>query len=92
MADKDIGHQAHLPGELVGVGFDFFALKEPEYTMMLISTYGQLLVNEGQKENVRCLELMGDGENKHRVTYTEVVSNHFQFCGAVDDHNNKRHD
>ena len=34
MADKDIGHQARLPGELDGVGFDIFALKEPEYTMM----------------------------------------------------------
>eukprot|EP00957_Ditylum_brightwellii_P103599 7893139-Ditylum_brightwellii.AAC.1 len=35
---------------------------------------------------------MGDGENERRFMYTEVFSNHFQFHGAVDDHNNKRHD
>eukprot|EP00957_Ditylum_brightwellii_P004768 363302-Ditylum_brightwellii.AAC.1 len=64
MTDKDVGHQTCLPGELDGVGFDIFTLKEPEYTMMLTSTYGQLVVNKGQKENVRYLELMGDGENE----------------------------
>eukprot|EP00957_Ditylum_brightwellii_P148802 11328325-Ditylum_brightwellii.AAC.1 len=82
MADKDTGNQAHLPGELDGVGFDIFVLKEPEYTMMLMSTYGQLLVNEGQKENVICLELMGDGDKERCFKYTEVFSNHFQFRGA----------
>eukprot|EP00957_Ditylum_brightwellii_P068122 5171092-Ditylum_brightwellii.AAC.1 len=84
MSDKDIGHQARLPGELDGVGFDIFALKDPEYIMMLMSTYGQLVLNEGQQENVRCLELMGDGEKERCFKYTEVFSKHFQFCGAVE--------
>eukprot|EP00957_Ditylum_brightwellii_P077224 5868532-Ditylum_brightwellii.AAC.1 len=92
MSDKDIGHHVRLPGELDGVGFDIFALKEPECTMMLMSAYEQLVVNEGQTENMRCLELMSDGENKCCFKYTEVFSNRFQFRGAVDDHNNKRHD
>eukprot|EP00957_Ditylum_brightwellii_P082151 6247038-Ditylum_brightwellii.AAC.1 len=56
-----------------------------------MSTYGQLVVNKGQKENVRCLELMSDGEKERRFKYTEVFSNHFQFRGAIDNHN-KCHD
>ena len=32
-----------------------------------------------------------DGNIK-KVKYTETVANHFDFGGAVDDHNNKRHD
>ena len=55
MADKDIGHQARLPGELDGVGFDIFALKEPEYTMMLI----YLWAAGGQQRTKRKHEMFG---------------------------------
>eukprot|EP00957_Ditylum_brightwellii_P136621 10419167-Ditylum_brightwellii.AAC.1 len=57
--------------------------------MVVMSTYGQLTVTEGQKDNTRNL---GTGSNKIIFKYTEVFSNHFQYCVAVDDHNNKRHD
>eukprot|EP00957_Ditylum_brightwellii_P013874 1045778-Ditylum_brightwellii.AAC.1 len=80
--DKAIGYQARLPGVLDGVGFDIFGLKEPEYIMMVMSTYAQLTVTEGQKDNVRNL---GMGSNEIAFKYTE-------YCGAVDDHTNKRHD
>eukprot|EP00957_Ditylum_brightwellii_P056875 4311796-Ditylum_brightwellii.AAC.1 len=51
--DKAIGHHARLPGVLDEDRFDIFGLKEPEYTMMVMSTYGQLAVAEGQKDNMR---------------------------------------
>eukprot|EP00957_Ditylum_brightwellii_P193780 14756603-Ditylum_brightwellii.AAC.1 len=35
---------------------------------------------------------MSNGEKEHCFKYTEVFSNHFQFCGVIDNHNNKRHD
>ena len=47
MNDKQVGYQERLPGELDGVGFDILAMKDPDYTMMRISTYGQLVVKEG---------------------------------------------
>ena len=50
---KDIGSCARLPGELSGVKFDVFVQKEPEYTMMLMSTYGCLKINDDQKVRVR---------------------------------------
>eukprot|EP00957_Ditylum_brightwellii_P177148 13494962-Ditylum_brightwellii.AAC.1 len=56
---------------------------------MVMSTYGQLTVTEGQKDNVKNL---GTGSDEITFKYTEVFSNHFQYRDAVDDHNNKRHD
>ena len=35
-----------------GVKFEIFAMKEPDYVMMLMSTYGCLSVQSGQKESV----------------------------------------
>eukprot|EP00957_Ditylum_brightwellii_P004362 330892-Ditylum_brightwellii.AAC.1 len=92
MEDKTIRYQACLPGVLDSIGFDIFALKDPDYTMTVMSTYGQLVAPQGQKDNVRNVHLIGS-TNDEKITfkYTEVFANHFQYCGAVDDHNNKHH-
>ena len=63
MNDKQVGYQERLPGELDGVGFDILAMKDPDYTMMHISTYGQLVVKEGQRENIRHVEDPATGES-----------------------------
>ena len=60
MANKEVGKQARLPGKLDGIGFDVFAMKEPVYTMILMSTYGQLVVSYGQKENVRMVDVLNE--------------------------------
>lgn len=90
-ADKPIGHQDRLPGEFDGVKFDLFCMKEPEYVMMLMSTYGQLLEKPNQRESWRDVDEGGERATK-RFKYTEVFANHYDYRGAVDDHNNKRHD
>ena len=50
---EEVGATKRLPGMLDGVKFDVFAMKEPEYVMMLMSTYGCLSVKSGQKVSVR---------------------------------------
>eukprot|EP00957_Ditylum_brightwellii_P118629 9048388-Ditylum_brightwellii.AAC.1 len=87
--DTAIGYHARLPGVLDGAGFDIFGLKEPEYTVVVMSTYGQLTVTEGQKDSMRNL---GTGSDEITFKYTVMFSNHFQYCGAIDDHNSKRYD
>ena len=84
---KEIGESARLPGELSGIKFDVFAHKEPDYTMMLMSTYGCLNINDDQKASVRNV----NGEVKE-FKYTEVIGNHYRYRGSVDEHNSKRHD
>ena len=63
MNDKQVGYQARLPVELDSVGFNILAMKDPDYTMMHISTYGQLVVKEGQGENIRNVEDPATGES-----------------------------
>ena len=88
MATKDIGVCEWLPGILDGQPFDIYALKEPDYVLTMMSTYGSLIVKDGQRDSVR---LDKEGATK-RFKYTEVIANHFQYRGAVDNHNGKRHD
>jgi Transposase IS4 len=88
---KAVGECDRLPGVLDGVKFDIFGMKEPDYVMMLMSTYGSLIVNDGQKLSHR--EYHADGQTVCTTfKYTEPFANHFIYRGAVDDHNNKRHD
>ena len=43
---------------VVGMGFDIFAIKEPYYKIMLMSTYEKLVVSEEHKENVRMVNFL----------------------------------
>jgi len=89
MENKEIGTCDRLPGILDGQPFDIYALKEPDYTLMMMSTYGSLIVKDGQRDSVRVSK---EDRTMKRFKYTEVVANHFKYRGAVDDHNGKRHD
>eukprot|EP00957_Ditylum_brightwellii_P000523 40378-Ditylum_brightwellii.AAC.2 len=93
MEDMIIRHQTCLPGVLDGIGFDMFALKEPDYIMIVMSTCGQLVEPQGQKDNVRKLcHINGAGDGAIMFKYMKVLAYHFQYCDAVDDHNNTCHD
>ena len=89
MSSKDVGTCERLPGILDGEKFDLYALKEPDYVMMMMSTYGSLIVKDMQRD---CIRMDKDRKEIARFKYTEVVGNHFTYRGAVDDHNGKRHD
>ena len=87
---KDVGSTDSLKGKLDGVHYDIFCMKEPEYVMKIMSTYGGLLVDDWQKDSVRKFKV--DGEEKEvTFQYTIPVSNHFDYRHIVDDHNAIRH-
>jgi Transposase IS4 len=91
-ADKEIGHTDRLPGEIYGTKFDLFYMKEPDYVMMLMSTYGQLTSKTDQKDSWRDVDQPDGERTTKRFKYTEFFANHYYDRGAMDDHNNKRHD
>ena len=91
MAGAEVGETASLHGELDNVKYDVFCMKEPAYTMKLMSTYGGLTIAEDQHEVWRHYE----GANKEMVDksfkYAEPFANHYLFRHCIDDHNNLRH-
>jgi hypothetical protein len=87
---RAVGDTDRLPGVHDGVDFDIFAMKEPDYTMMLVSTYGSLVVKDGQKQSHRKWQ-SNSASYTATFKYTETFGNHFNYRGAVDDHNNRRH-
>ena len=88
--EKDVSDVNALPGTLDGASFNIFCMKEPEYTMMLMSTYGSL--NEVE-EGATARQWKGpNGEaTSKQFNYREPFFNHFRYRHAVDDHNGKRH-
>ena len=88
--DKEVGETDSLNGQLEGIPYDIFCMKEPDYVMKMMSTYGGLVVNEGQRESVR--KFIKDGKNEEKkFQYQVPFSNHFDYRHVIDDHNNLRH-
>ena len=74
MASKAIGDTDCLNGDLDGEKYSIFVMKEPDYTMKLMSAYGGLTVEPGEKETER----YENGE-KRTFRYTKNFSHHFQI-------------
>lgn len=75
----------HGGGALDGVEYKVFAMKDHEYTMKLMPTYGGLIVLHQQPDTIRHVE----GINT-TFKYFEPFANHYFARHAVDDHNNLR--
>ena len=69
--------------------FHVYAMKEPDYVMSLMSTYGTN--QRSDKETPREWVDGSRNSQKMKFNYPEVVGNHFLYCHSVDDHNNKWH-
>lgn len=76
---KEVGAADALPGVLDGVPFHIYALKEPDYVLTLMSTYGTM-------------ETFGEEKKRGpiRFKYPEVVHNHYTYRDAVDNNNKCR--
>ena len=84
-ATKDVGHIDALQGQLDGVPFHVFCMKEEDYMSMLMSTYG---TQEWMGNEKYCK--LTDGSIR-RFKYPEVLHNHFRYPHLFDDHNSERH-
>ena len=75
------------PGVMDGIPFHILCMKEPNYVMSLMTTYGTVeLVGE---EKPREWDSQGEKRRK-MVKYPEVIRNHFQYRDAIDSNNGSR--
>jgi hypothetical protein len=74
--DKEVGDVDAWEGTLDNVPFHVFAMKEPDYVMQLMSTYGtNERVGESKK---RAYKINGERREKS-FQYPEVVYNHYRY-------------
>ena len=85
--DKEVGSVDTWPSVMDGIKFGVYCLKEPDYVMSLMSTYG---TNErGGKEQIRNFEENGQ-KRRRTFHYPETIRNHFKYRDVVDNHNATR--
>ena len=61
--DKEIVECDSLQGTLDGVPYDLFCMKEPDYVMKIMSTYGGLTEKEDQRDSHRAHIVNGEVQN-----------------------------
>ena len=88
--ELDVGATESLRGELDGIKYDVFCLKEPQYVMKLMSTYAGL-VDPFQRYEVNRHYVHEEKEIKSSFNLQEPFANHYLYRHAVDDHNNVQH-
>ena len=82
--NKDVGDINAIKGTMDGVPFHIHVMKEPDYIMMLMSTYGMTLRMGVTKRWHYTVE----GVKKVvEFQYPEIVHNHYKFCDMIDNHN-----
>ena len=85
-AEKEIVPTDSWAGKMDDVPFNVFSMKESDYVMSLMSTYG---TNEWCGQEV-CHDWKENGIRKSTTfQYPEVVDNNFKYRHYVDDHNGK---
>ena len=88
--DMEVGATASLRGELNGIKYDVFCLKEPAYTMKIMSTYAGLVAPYKPYEVNRHF-MHNQQEVQASFNLQEPFANHYLYRHAVDDHNNVGH-
>lgn len=86
-ANKEVGAVDAWPGTLLNVPFHVVCMKEPNYVMSLMATYGTL-ETVGDEKRREWEE--GAQKQQKRIKYPEVIHNHFQYRDAVDANNGDR--
>lgn len=83
--NKQVGDVDAIRGVFDEQPFHVYGMKEPEYIMLMMTTYGTCeRYGKITKRNVNNDEVI-------TFQYPEVIANHFKYRHIVDDHNAKRH-
>ena len=87
--DKNVVDCNSWKGSMEEVPFHVYAMKEPDYVMSLMSTYGTSQRN-GKETTREWVDGSGNSQ-KNKFNYPQVVGNHLLYQHSIDDHNNKQH-
>jgi Transposase IS4 len=85
-ANHGIGECNALTGSLNDTNYSLFVMKDVEYNMKLMATYGRLIPKDNAAEKQRRVQ----GQIV-KLKYMEPFANHYLYRHCVDDHNNLRH-
>ena len=86
-AEKEVGSVDVWPGTLDNTPFKLACMKEPDYVLMIMMTYGTLQrVGETHERNYEDQSV----KKSKTFQYPEVIFNHYQYRDAVDDNNGAR--
>ena len=85
--DKEVGATDTLPGVLDDIPIHVHYMKEPDYVMMLMSSYETLSeCGEGKKQHFKV-----NGQKQEKTfKCPEVVYNHYKYRDCIDNHNSQR--
>jgi hypothetical protein len=90
MKTKQLGDTSSVKGQLDGTPYNLFMMRDKDWVMKMMSTYGGLVPHDDEGDARRWVLTNGKHECK-KFKYTEPFSNHYKYRHAVDDHNNLRH-
>ena len=86
-ANEEVGSADALRGQLDGVPVYIYGMKEPDYTMMLMGTYGTL-AKQGEEKTRNFMD--GGSKVVKKFKYPEVVYNPYQFWDVINNNNSMR--
>ena len=90
LASKEVGDTDCIEGKLDDINYNLYMMKEHDFVMKMMATYGALNPYPDEKDSTRYYT-----KDQEKVIqtfkFTEPFSNHYRFRHAVDDHNNLRH-
>ena len=87
---KYVGDMNALPNIIHGKSYHMISLKESDYIMIMMTTYGMLENLEGSYMQWRYKVSIWEVVTK-LFNYCEVFDNHFCYCQQVDENKNYRH-
>ena len=85
--NKEVRETDAICGELDGVWFYLYGMKEPNYIMQIMLTYGTL--HEKGLEKKRHFTINGEKVVK-TFRYPEIVYNHYTYRDMIYNHNSQR--
>ncbi len=86
--NMDVGSADAIKGTLDGEDFYIVGLKEPDYILMFMSTYGTL--DRQGIEQSRQFKDAVNGDQTVQFKYPEIAKNHYDNRDSVDNHNGRR--
>lgn len=91
--DKGLGYSDSVKGHQDQVPYNLFMMKDKDFVMKLMSTYGGLTVKPNQKKTYRWFKGQTPRSDSTVKTfkYPDLFANHYLFRHCVDDHNNLTH-
>ena len=79
-----------VQGSIIGKGYHIMAIKDPDYVILMMMTYGMLDHLEGSDTQHRYKGTGGELVTK-RFNYCEVFGNHFNYIHQVENKKNWCH-